>query len=1326
MKEKIKDGITSPKYSVIKQTLYDEDLKKEENGLDKKDEEKKEEKKPEDPPPLSIPQLFRYSNTCEKFLILIGCLSGAASGLAMPIVIILFGQVTNTFVYEKIKNETFGQPTYHLELTDIQADINASDSFNASDSNFTQSNKIGTMPTKNHTMPQLPDNLINFDFNEEVNSFGIGMVGTGCVQFVFCYLMVVCLNTAAERQVLRVRKLFLRSVLRQDISWFDSHSTGEFASRSAEDLNKLQDGIGEKIGMCALFTSTFISSMIVAFVYGWKLTLVILSVMPVLMVAMAFFAKIQTSLTNEELKAYAKAGAIAEEVFNSIRTVAAFGGEAKEIKRYKENLIDANASGRKRGLISGVGQAISWFIIYGSYSLAFWYGVSLIIESYTNATFEYDPSTLVIVFFSALMGSMNIGQASPYVEALSVARAAAASIYSIIERKPEIDSMSIRGRRPNFLVGNIDFENLHFNYPTRSEVKVLNGFTLKIRSGETVALVGSSGCGKSTIIQLIQRFYDPQEGQIKVDGIDIRQLNVQWLRERIGIVGQEPALFAFTIRENIKMGKEGATEEEILAAAKAANAHDFIMKLPNKYDTVLGENGTQISGGQKQRIAIARAIVKNPRILLLDEATSALDYQSEAKVQEALDKARKGRTTLVIAHRLDTVKSVDRVVVIDKGQICEIGTHAELMEAKGIFYQMVTAQSENKEENEEEVIEDATHALLARALSNDSETANLFDTQVVTKPDEEKEDLSTIALWPILKLNKKEWPYILFGSLGAFGLGFNTPCYAFLFGEIMGVLSITDPDKANEETVFYSCIFLLVGVWAGVCTFLQMYMFAVAGEYLTMRLREYTFSAIVHQEVGWFDQPQNAVGSLCSKLSTDASNVQGATGSRIGILLQTIGSLTTAFIVSVIIAWKLALVSSIFVPLVFIATYLQGKIMMGQATYMLKAQEEAARNACEAISNIRTVASLCREETFYGLYTENLHRSFKNINRQRQFRGLLFAFSQATPMVSWGISLWYGGYLVKADNIEYKEVFKVTELLIFGAMMVGQSIAFAPNYNKGLLSASRILKMLSRRPTIDSESTAGITLTPDDTKATIEFQQVQFSYPTRQTKVLQNLSLQLDEGLTVALVGSSGCGKSTCIQLLERFYDPVEGSVHYSGYDLLKLNVQWLRSQLGLVSQEPVLFDYSIQENIAYGDNQRKVDMSEIIQAAKDANIHNFITSLPQGYDTRVGMKGTQLSGGQKQRIAIARALVRNPTILLLDEATSALDTESEKLVQEALNKAMQGRTCIVIAHRLSTIQKADLIVVLHHGRIAEMGNHQQLLAKRGHYFRLHSTSFQK
>ncbi|ESO94117.1 hypothetical protein LOTGIDRAFT_145119, partial [Lottia gigantea] len=1145
--------------------------------------------------------------------------------------------------------------------------------------------------------------------------------GIGCGVLLLGYLQVCFWFTAAERQAHRIRLAFFRNVMRQEIGWFDTNDSGELNSRLADDINKIQDGIGDKISSSIQWISAFIAGFVVGFIYGWKLTLVILAISPALVLSAAIMSWLASNITSKELQAYAKAGSVAEEVLSSIRTVVAFGGQEKEVKRYSANLSEAKAFGVKKGMTNGIAFGFVWLAMFCAYALGFWYGTKLTVEEHET----YSVGRMLIVFFAVLVGAFSLGNASPGIQAFSTGRGAGYIIFTIIDLVPSIDSFSQSGKKLDKIDGTVKFHDVKFRYPSRPDVQVLNGINITISPGQTVALVGSSGCGKSTTVQLIQRFYDPEGGKVTIDGVDVKEMNVKWLREHIGIVSQEPTLFATTIEENIRYGRDGVSKDMVEKAAKDANAHDFIKQLPEGYQTLVGERGAQLSGGQKQRIAIARALVRDPKILLLDEATSALDTESESIVQQALDKARQGRTTLVIAHRLSTIKTANVIFGIKEGNVMENGSHEELMAMKGIYYQLVMNQNELFSNNileleEEEEIEDfirvgsgrASKRQLHRMLSH--ENADIKRQMSISEEKDDKK-VPSVGFGRLIKTNSPEWYFILVGCFASLLNGGVQPAFAIIFAEVLGV------KERNKEVQMYSLLLVGIGIISLVMMFLQSYMFSLSGENLTMRLRHLAFKAMLKQEISWFDDHKNNTGILTTKLATEASLIQGATGIRLGMTIQNLAAMGTAIILAFIYGWKLTLVILAFVPFIVIAGAIQMKILAGVAGKNKEALEGAGKVAVEAISSIRTVVSLSREVTFYNLYVNQLLQPYKDALKRAHLVGGAFGFSNAIIFFAYAASFYFGAYLINEGEMDYVDVFRVFGSIVFGAMALGQASSFAPDASKAQVAANNVFFLLDTKPSINSESTEGSK--PSSITSTVHFKDVKFRYPTRpDVQVLQGLNLEVNPGETLALVGSSGCGKSTTVQLLERFYDTEEGAVCIDKHDIKDLNIQWLRSQMGIVSQEPVLFDRSIAENIAYGDNTREVPMDEIITAARNANIHQFISELPEGYDTRVGEKGGQLSGGQKQRVAIARALVRNPKILLLDEATSALDTESEKVVQEALDKAREGRTSIVIAHRLSTIQNANKIAVIRHGTVSEEGTHSELLALQGFYYKLISA----
>ncbi|XP_026315183.1 multidrug resistance protein homolog 49-like isoform X2 [Hyposmocoma kahamanoa] len=1092
---------------------------------------------------------------------------------------------------------------------------------------------------------------------EDGRALAVGTVVSVVISMVFCMLSVALVNWSALKQMTRIRTKFLQSVMRQDMAWFDTDSEFNLASKMSE---------------------------------------------------------------------------------------------------YRRLLQPAEQFGRKRGLYTGLGNGFNWVLTYTLNTIGLMYGSRLVVENmYKPADLKiYVVGDVFAVMFSMYMATQSITFCVPHMEGFAAARGAATSVFNLIEREPGIDSLQEGGSTPRRVIGDIALENVHFSYPSRPSVKVLHGFTLKVTAGENVALVGSSGCGKSTVLQLLQRLYDPNTGSVQLDGKDLRNLNLGWLRSSLGVVGQEPILFRGTIRENISIGCLEATMEEVQRVAIMAYAHDFITRLPNGYDTMIGERGASLSGGQKQRIAIARSLLREPAVLLLDEATSALDPHSERQVQAALDRASKGRTTLTVSHRLSTIVNADRIICMDQGSIVEQGTHDELMEAKGFYHKLVTRGDEVLEPDEimpvpEEVEEEETlsprldikrkssrrtrRTLSSRKSSVEwiaargsicsmmSTSGHSFGyNESDDDATEEDEEIKPVSSWQLMKLNAPEWPYLVTGSIAAFIQGACFPVFAILLGYTTAVFAYPDGAFIIAKCDLFAGLFILVAATAGVTMCLQSATFTSAGLMMTNRLREQYFSGLLRQEIGYFDKESNTVGAMCARLSGDAAEVQGATGLRIGLILQGFSSVFVGFIIAICYNWKLTLVGTALLPVMVGSIWLEGIISQQSQANERAAMESATAIATEAVIAIRTVQSLGVEKIFLRKFQENLAESTAAVAQKTRWRGLVMGAGVYVPFLCFSVAIVYGVTLIAYEGVPFSTVWLVTQSIMYGAYMLGQSLVYAPNFKSALDCGARILSLIHREPKIKTEP--GVT-DKKDWAATGNFSvmDVEFSYPTRPNqKVLRSLNLKVEAGKTVALVGSSGCGKSTILQLMQRFYDPISGNIELDGVHIKNnLTLPRLRRQLGVVQQEPVLFDRTLAENIAYGDNNRKVTMHEIVASAKAANIHNFIVSLPKGYDTNLGANGAQLSGGQKQRVCIARALIRAPRLLLLDEATSALDANSERTVSEALEKAVKGRTCISIAHRLSTIKDADLICVVDKGRIVERGTHSELIQQRGIYWRM-------
>uniref|UniRef100_A0A8B9KNT8 ATP-binding cassette, sub-family B (MDR/TAP), member 5 n=1 Tax=Astyanax mexicanus TaxID=7994 RepID=A0A8B9KNT8_ASTMX len=1016
--------------------------------------------------------------------------------------------------------------------------------------------------------------------NSQRNSYYFVGIGAGVLLLGTFQVMLFLLT--ATRQTKRIREKYFHAVLHQQMAWFDTHPIGELNTRLTDDINTINDGLGDKICIFVQFFCRFLAGIIIGFIYGWKLTLVIMSVSPLLAGSAAVWSKILATLTGKELSAYAKAGAVAEEILVAIRTVVAFNGQQKALEKYEKNLVDAKNFGVKKAITTNVSMGITQFFIFGTYALAFWYGTKLSVDEPEN----YSIGKVITVFFSVMIGAFSLGQGAPNLESVAKARGAAYSIYNTINMPRPIDSSSEEGHKPDSVRGDIEFKNIHFSYPSRKDVKVN---------------------------YISSRFCLPKSSS----------------------------------------------------------------SLNNKH--------------------------------LYNDTFESVFLQ-----------ARAGRTTIVIAHRLSTIRTADVIAGFKEGEVVEQGSHRELLNKKGVYYSLVMQQVKIKQlSNYTTSIQGRSVPLQRKSSKRKSgkKKNSKKDKKSKSKKDK-KEKVPEIPFGRILALNKPEWPYVMVGTLASLVGGAVYPCVGILFAKIIGVFAETDPEVKRQKTMMFSLLFLLVGAVAFITYFFQGYMFGKSGEILTMRLRSQAFKAILRQDISWFDDHNNAVGVLTTKLATDASLVKGVTGSRIGLATSSVCALGISVIIAFCFSWQLTLLILACVPFLTGANFIQMRAMQGHASKDQSALETSGKISTETVENFKTVVALTKEDVFFRKFNDSLAEPYKSALCKAPIYGITFALAQAIPYLVNAAVFRFGAWLIAHCHTQYENVFLVFSVIIFAAMSIGQSSSFAPDFAKAKVAAGRILSLLEKTPEIDIYSEAGDK--PMNFKGDIEFHELHFSYPTRPNiKILQGLNVSVRQGQTLALVGGSGCGKSTSIQLLERFYNPAGGQVFADGMDTRMLNLAWLRSQLGLVSQEPILFDCTITENIQYGDNSRVVSQEEVEEAAKNANIHEFILNLPERYNTRVGDKGTQLSGGQKQRIAIARALVRNPKVLLLDEATSALDTESEKIVQKALDDARQGRTCIVIAHRLTTVQNADIIAVIQNGQVVEQGMHSELMAKQGAYYAL-------
>ena len=1232
--------------------------------------------------------LYRYATTLDKVFIAIACISAIGAGAILPLMTVVFGNLSGTFA-----GFTNGIAVEH--------------------------------------------------FHSTLNRYVLYFVYLAIAEFVLVYTATVLFIYTGEHITAKVREQYLRAIIRQNIGFFDKLGAGEITTRITADTNLVQEAISEKVGLTLTGVAAFFSAFVIGFVKFWKLTLICSSTVVTIVVIMGAGGRKMAGWNKKSLAAYATGGSVAEEVLASIRNAVAFGTQDKLAKQYNVHLLEARRWGiRSKGALGCmIGSLLC--ILFLNYGLAFWMGSRFLVDGETNL------AHILTIILAVMIGAFSFGNVGPHMQHFAAGVGAASKIYSTIDRASAMDPLSDDGGRLEEVEGTLELRNIKHIYPSRAEVVVMEDVSLIVPAGKTTALVGASGSGKSTIVGLVERFYDPVGGTVLLDGHDISKLNLHWLRQQIALVQQEPVLFSQTIRENIKNGLVGSkyeTEQEeqqnarIIDAAKKANAHDFISSLPEGYETHVGERGFLLSGGQKQRIAIARAIVSDPKILLLDEATSALDTKSEGVVQHALDQAARGRTTVIIAHRLSTIKTADNIVVMQTGRIVEQGTHDELLERKQAYYNLVSAQRiGDKVEDQSDQDSDTSEADLTRNQSKNSiGSADLVD------PDDEKLALgrtrsaksissnvlanqnaskdTKYSLWTIIKFialfNKKERWIMCAGFLFTAIAGAAQPVQGVFFAKSIIALSHPVPQFSHlirHDINFWALMYLMLAFVDLIAMCIQGMIFAYCSESLIQRARDGAFRRFLRQDISFFDEDQNSTGALTSFLSTETTKVASISGATLGTLISCSSTLIVAICVALAIGWKLALVCMCALPVILGTGFLRFWVLARFSALNQKHYQKSAGYACEHTNAIRTVASLTTEREVYSEYKRQLRAQIQVSLRSNLKHSSLYAASQSGMFLAFALGFWYGGQLLASGEYKLFQFFIVLSEIIFGAQSAGTVFSFAGDMSKAKNAAAQLKRLYDRQPTIDPWSDDGASLT--HVEGNIEFRDVHFRYPTRpDVPVLRGLNLTVKPGQYIALVGASGCGKSTTIAMLERFYDPLGGGVYIDGREISTLNLNDYRSHLALVSQEPTLYQGTIKDNVLLGVDRGEVIDEDIIRACKDANIYDFIMSLPDGFATDVGSKAALLSGGQKQRIAIARALIRNPKVLLLDEATSALDSESEKVVQAALDVAARGRTTVAVAHRLSTIQKADVIYVFDKGVIAEKGTHQELMALKGRY----------